>query len=101
MKKGSYQIINLKNINFGNVGGDYKEAVKITGIYDKIENTKKAILVTGIRYNGKPYPTGFYKVKLEDQAYRITIGTVGEEGDIKNIDIVIQSSDVVQIVEVQ
>lgn len=103
MKKGSYQVISLQNINFGNAGGDYKEAVKVVGIYDKIEGTKKAILVSGIRFNGTPYPTGFYAVTLESQAYRIIIATRYDSETKKTIKttIVIQPSDVVQIVEAE
>ena len=47
MTKGGYQILDLKNFVFkGQTGGGFN-SVNIQGIYDKIKDTNKPILVTG------------------------------------------------------
>lgn len=50
MLKGGYQVINLYDIDHP-IG----VSVKHPGVYDKIESTRKVILLSGIKIAGKEY----------------------------------------------
>lgn len=47
MKTGGYQIIDLSGHNFSDGVTSYAE-----GVYDTLEGTRKAILVSGLEYEG-------------------------------------------------
>lgn len=83
--RGGYQIIDFKNKNITiDVGMLYD------GIYDTLEATKKAILVTGIVIDDKEYNDTFIDLHVEGSMY---VGTIYG----KNI--TIQDTDVVTITE--
>lgn len=50
MKKGGYQILDLKNKNLKNTVG-----MVYNGIYEMLEGTRKAILISGLQVDGVEY----------------------------------------------
>lgn len=68
MKKGGYQILDLKNTSF-TVGS----SVEISGAYETIEGTDKAILVSGLVVGGKQYDDVFAEVDTNNSNYIINV----------------------------
>lgn len=81
MNTGGYQIINLENRPLTlNVGMVYD------GIYDKIERTTKAILITGLTVNGFEKRDEFCTVTLSGSGY--VLHTRSYDITINDIDVV-------------
>lgn len=81
--RGGYQIIDLKNKNLTtDVGMVYD------GIYEKMESTRKPILVTGMQLDDKEYRDAFVDFTLVGSAYM---------GEIHGKAIKIEDTDVVTI----
>lgn len=77
--KGGYQIINLegKNLAAGS-------AATVAGIYDKIEGTNKAILITGVVISDTEYHDAFVTPKVnasnfEFELYGYTFSITSED----------------------
>lgn len=68
MKKGGYQIIDLENRNFKSA-----QPQEMVGIYDKIEATRKPILVSGIQFNDVEYHDAFASVIKVGSRFDLTI----------------------------
>ena len=82
-KKGGYQIIDLRNKNFaGSVSFEFP------GIYDSIEGTNKAILVSGLVVNGYLKHDEFASVVVAGSSYRLKV---------TNYTVVVSDTDVVSI----
>lgn len=81
MARGGYQIIDLKNKNLtSGVGMVYE------GCYDKIENTNKIILLTGIQVEDVEYKDAFVNLTVSGSAF---IGEVyGKEIKIQDTDVI-------------
>lgn len=85
MLKGGYQIIDLQNKELQlTVGMTYE------GIYDKIEGTRKAILISGFNLDGKEYHDTFVELDVSGSSYT---------GTIYGKTITISDTDVVTITE--
>lgn len=68
MVKGGYQIIDLKNkILTSGVGVVYD------GIYDKVEGTRKPILVSGLNVGGTEYHDSFVDFTVSGTTFTGTI----------------------------
>lgn len=86
MIKGGYQIIDLENKPLTiDVGMVYE------GIYELVENTRKATLISGLNISGTEYNDVFVYLRVVESNF---------EGIINDgIKIVINDNDVVKIVE--
>lgn len=84
MKKGGYQIIDLKNTPLTSGSG----AMVIDGIYSSIESTNKAILVSGIVIDGVEHNDTFVELTEDGSNY---VGTMYGKT------ITIQDNDVVSV----
>lgn len=83
MQKGGYQIIDLKNKELtSGVGMVYE------GIYDKIEGTRKATLVSGFNLEGTEYHDSFVD---------FTVNNTNFEGIIFGHTITINDNDIVTV----
>lgn len=83
MLKGGYQIIDLKNKELtSGVGMVYE------GIYDKVEGTRKAILISGLNVGGTEY---------HDTFVELTVNSTNFEGTIYGKTITISDEDVVTV----
>lgn len=88
MNKGGYQIIDLGFHNYTSGVGAIHE-----GIYDKIEGTSKAILLSGIMVNAVEYHDAFIFPCVNGTNY---VAVVGENPTLNNrIIINIQDNDIV------
>ena len=68
MKTGGYQIIDLQDEDLrSNIGMQY------TDLYEKIEGTRKPILVTGITIDGVEYHNTFAEFVVNGSNYETTI----------------------------
>lgn len=83
MTKGGYQIIDLKNKQLTSGTGMVYE-----GIYDLIEGTRKAILVSGLNVGGTEY---------HDTFVDFTVNGSNFEGTIYGKTITISDTDVVTV----
>ena len=92
---GGYQIIDLESKNHSNsVGMMHK------GIYDKIEGTRKPIMLTNVVIDNTEYHNMFVTFNIIGDAYvgRISLydGSVeAPRDDSKNISVLIEDTDVV------
>lgn len=68
MLKGGYQIIDLKNKKLTSATG-----MVYDGIYDKIEGTRKAILISGLNVGGTEYHDTFVELTVDGTDYKGTI----------------------------
>lgn len=68
MKKGGYQIIDLKNFNIEN-----GKSVTIKGIYNILKEVKKPLLLSGIIFGGEKQQEQFITPDFRDPNYEITI----------------------------
>lgn len=83
MLKGGYQIIDLQNKELeSGVGMVYE------GTYDKIEGTRKAILISGLNVGGTEYHDTFVELTVNGSNY---------EGTIYGKSITISDADVVTV----
>ena len=83
--RGGYQILDLKNKNITTGVG-----MVFDGIYDTIEGTQKAVLVSGLQLDETEYKDTYIQLHVEGSSY---LGTIYG----KNINI--QDTDVVTITE--
>lgn len=68
MLKGGYQIIDLENRDLrNNIGMQYE------GVYDKIEGTRKPILISGLQVMGVEYHDMFVFPWVSGNAYYMRI----------------------------
>lgn len=84
MTKGGYQIINLDNHNHTSGVGAVHE-----GIYDKIEGTKKPILLSGIVVDAVEYHDTYIFPVVTGTTYVAVVGVNPSE----NVQIVIEVQD--------
>ena len=87
MTKGGYQIINLKNHTFTSGVG-----FEIKGIYDLIEGTRKAILISGLVVDDTEYHDCFCVPEVNGSNFEMLIKTNRSE-----IVISVQDNDIVII----
>lgn len=87
MLKGGYQIINLDNHLFTSGVG-----FEIKGIYDIIEGTRKAILISGLVLDGTEYHDCFTTPEVNGSNFEMLIKTTKYE-----ITISIQDNDIITI----
>lgn len=81
MLKGGYQIIDLGNKEITTGVG-----MLIDGIYDKIEGTRKALLISGLNLDGTEYHDTFVELHVEGSAF---LGTIyGKNLNIEDTDVV-------------
>ena len=86
MIKGGYQIIDLENKKLRlDVGMVYE------GIYESIENTTKATLISGLNIEGTPYNDIYINLKVDGSNF---VGVIDDGSKIY-----ISDNDVVKIVE--
>lgn len=86
MLKGGYQIIDLADKEHTlSVGVEHE------GIYEKIEGTRKAILLSGINIGGTEYHDTFVELTVSDSNYT---------GTVYGKTITISDEDVVTITEI-
>lgn len=71
MFKGGYQIIDLNDVNHV-IGSD---ATVHKGIYDKIKNTRKAILLSGVVVGGTEYHDMFVPCRVQGSDFVIVFDT--------------------------
>ncbi len=68
MTKGGYQIIDLKDVNLTlGTGATFK------GVYNQIEGTRKAILVSGLNIGGTEYHDTFVDFTVSNTSFTGTI----------------------------
>lgn len=81
MVKGGYQIINLENKDLTTgVGMQYSK------LYEKIEGTRKPILLSGIQIDGTEYHDCFVEPIVDGTNYNVT--AYGKTITISDLDIV-------------
>lgn len=68
MLTGGYQIIDLDNVNHTTGVGILHE-----GIYDKIEGTRKAILLSGLVVDDIEYRDIFVEVRVNESNFVMTV----------------------------
>lgn len=67
MRTGGYQIIDLKNVQLtGGVGHIFP------GIFDSIESTHKAILISGMNVDGTEFHDTFVEVAVDGSNFTFT-----------------------------
>lgn len=83
MNKGGYQILDLSDYNFTREQTQY-----VPNAYEKIEGTRKVILVSGLVVDGTEYRDAFVNFTNESGNYigsmydvTINIGTTGDGND--------------------
>lgn len=93
MTKGGYQILDLSGVDFTTGTTAY-----VRGAYEKIEGTRKVILVSGLTVDGTEYRDAFVDFAIDSDNYVgsmygkiITVGTTGDGDD--PITITNESSD--------
>lgn len=67
MRTGGYQIIDLKNVALTSGEGQVFE-----GIYEAIESTHKAILISGLNVGGTEYHDSFVEIAVNGQSFEFT-----------------------------
>lgn len=85
MKIGGYQIIDLENRNFTPGVGQV-----FNGIYEKIEGTRKPILVSGIRISGVELHDTYVDFVLQGSAFttKVSLGGMTATVTIEDTDVV-------------
>ena len=68
MKKGGYQIIDLKDFNIDN-----EKSVTIKGIYNILKEVKKPLLLSGINFRGEKQQEQFITPDFRHPNYEISI----------------------------
>lgn len=83
MARGGYQIIDLKNKNLtSGVGMVYEDC------YEKVKNTSKTILLTGIQVENVEYKDAFVNLTVSGSAF---------VGEVYGKDLKIEDTDVITI----
>lgn len=67
MKKGGYQIIDLKNYNMLQDG-----TITVPGVYNLISSTNKPLLLTGITFNNTKQPEQYVVAQKTGTYYGIS-----------------------------
>ena len=94
MKKGGYQVVDLKDYNITS------EGVKIKGIYDYItENKRKVILLSGVTIKGVLFSDMFVKVVKAGTDFRLTGYSVLVEDELSTYDFFVEDDDTVTLIE--
>lgn len=88
MKTGGYQIIDLEGKDIGSV------SVTINGIYDKIESTRKPLLVSGLVVDGKEFHDFFAFCQEDATTFYLYFPFFGS-GDYTSSYISVESDDTV------
>lgn len=70
MRKGGYQIIDLGGVNLGTANSPAKPT--IAGIYEKLEGTTKAIMLSGIVIDNVEQKDRYCTVNVNDSSYVLT-----------------------------
>ena len=90
MTKGGYQILDLSNYDFTLGQSQY-----VNGAYEKIEGTRKVILVSGLTVNGTEYRDAFVDFNVESGNF------VGSMYDVTiNVGSSLDGNDPITITEV-
>lgn len=90
MTKGGYQILDLSNYDFTLDNTQY-----VNGAYEKIEGTRKVILVSGLTVNGTEYRDAFVDFNVESGNF------VGSMYDVTiNVGSSVDGNDPITITEV-
>lgn len=92
MLKGGYQIIDLQNKNHELGVGMLHE-----GIYDKIEGTRKAILLSGITFEGSELHDCFVVPSVNGSSFVCPITAVTGSNTVRTILVTITDTDVVTV----
>lgn len=92
MLKGGYQIIDLGNRNFHHLVG-----ITIPGIYDKIEGTRKPILLSGFKYADVEFKDMFVNFTVSGSNFVATVYPVFFDGANNYLNISVNSNDVVEV----
>lgn len=87
MKIGGYQIIDLQNKPLSGVGMQYE------GLYEKIEGTKKPILLSGLNVDGTEYHDAFVNINVDGGNFVLTYPIF--TGELSSIIITIEDTNVV------
>lgn len=90
MVKGGYQILNFNDTNFR-----VDIPMEIKGIYDKIEGTRKAILISGLIIDGVELHDFYAKPKVVGSSFVFDV--LGYSVEISDIDIITITKDVIVI----
>lgn len=94
MKKGGYQIIDLKDYNITTDG------VTIKGIYDDINtNRRKVILLSGVTIKGVEFSDMFVKVVKAGTDFRLTGYSVAVDNTLSTYDFFVEDDDKVSLIE--
>ncbi len=94
MKKGGYQVIDLKDFNITS------EGVVISGLHSSIvENKRKVILLSGVTINGVEFSDMFVKVVKTGSDYRLTGYSVAVDGDLSTYDFFVEEDDTITLIE--
>lgn len=94
MKKGGYQIIDLKDANITT------EGVTIKGIYADIStNKRKVILLSGVTIKGVEFSDMFVKVVKVGTDFRLTGYSVAVDNALSTYDFFVEDDDKVSLIE--
>lgn len=93
MVKGGYQIINFNGVKFIK-----NTPMKLSNIYDKIEGTDKAILLSGLNVNGVDYRDIMCTPIVNETSY--VIKAFDFSIDISDTDIVTVGDDIIDLGEI-
>lgn len=66
METGGYQIIDFKGVQF-----ELNTGQTIKGVYDQLESTRKAILLSGLNVGGTEYHDIFPSLKVSGTDYTL------------------------------
>ena len=94
MKKGGYQVIDLKDFNITS------EGVVVSSLHNSIaENKRKVILLSGVTINGVEFSDMFVKVVKTGSDYRLTGYSVAVDGELSTYDFFVEEDDTITLIE--